>query len=219
MKLDEIINFDSFTKGLSAFKACSETWELALNEGSIPKVIGTLNGFDIHFMKCEKMKAYLYGLFDPKTNNAIMIADLSPFGKSGKVFQINLIGIDDSYRGLNFPVKLYSWIIKERNFALMTGYQQTIGGRSIWEKLGKIPHIFIFGYNTKTKESFQIDQRNLFNEDLYTDDIQDEIAQLYAEIDEIYKEDPSNTKEMFRLQKKINALADRKSTRLNSSHL
>jgi peptidoglycan hydrolase CwlO-like protein len=73
-----------------------------------------------------------------------------------------------------------------------------------------IPHIFIFGYNTKTKRSFQIDQRNLFNEDIYTDDIQDEIAQLYAEIDEIYKEDPSNTKEMSRLQKKINVLASQK---------
>ena len=67
----------------------------------------------------------------------------------------------------------------------MSGSCQSMGGRDIWTKLGKVNGIFMFAYDKAHKKSYQIEQDDLFNTDVYTADILDEIDELEQERDEI----------------------------------
>lgn len=160
------------------------------------EIVGNIGLYEIHYV--DNSYGEIYALFDEKSKKYVLMLLLYKFGKEGR--QIEKIGVRNKYRGLNLPLKLYSWLVQHGTI-LVSGYAQTKGGRSIWEKLARIPGIFMFGYDVKTKEAFQIDQNDIFNEDVYSEDIENEIKYLEQEYNELTLGPKLSDEEEHRLSK------------------
>ena len=95
-------------------------------------------------------------------------------GAAKNVFVVSIVAANKEYRGINLPTQMYSYLIQEEGLILVSDEIQTLGGRSVWEKLAKIKGIGIYGYNTNTKKVFSVDMDDIFNEDIYDDGLNDE---------------------------------------------
>jgi hypothetical protein len=147
-------------------------------------VEGNIGNFEIR-STTFRANWYYYMLFDKNKNKYAFGVELTKFGRNPRCLQIDKIGGQDGYRGMDLSVKLYSWLILQKQIILISGFSQSAGGRSIWERLAKTSNIFMFGYDITSKESFQIDTDDLFNEDIYAEDINDDINYLKLSIDEL----------------------------------
>ena len=127
-------------------------------------------------------------MFDNIRNRYAMFVCLNIFGKSSRCLQVAYLGADTYYQGMGLPIILYEFLVTKLNLVLISGSPQTPGGKSVWEKLATRPNIFMFGYDGSRKKSFQIDQHDLFNEDIYDDILADEIEELRLESDKLSKE-------------------------------
>ena len=158
-----------------------------------------------------RTKNDLYALYDITTNKYALFAELYRFRNSLSCLAIYQIGVNARYKGFNLPVKFYSWLIKNKNITLMSGESQSIGGRSIWERLAKVSGIFIFGYNVWSKKTFQIDQNDLFNEEVYDAELRKDLEDLEEEFNFNYEElaNCDNPKERIDLKKKCDINRDK----------
>ena len=104
-------------------------------------------------------------------------------GAAKNVFVVSIVAANKEYRGINLPTQMYSYLIQEEGLILVSDEIQTLGGRSVWEKLAKIKGIGIYGYNTNTKKVFSVDMDDIFNEDIYDDGLNDEIETLESEVE------------------------------------
>ena len=136
-------------------------------------------------------------LKDRKNNKIIGTTELD--GTKGPLtFAIGLSAVARPYQGLGLMTKLYAYLIIKKNFVLWTNGGQSKGGRSIWEKLSKVPGVLVYIWNSKTREATSIDP-NDWNGDvsIYTDEIEGEIETLEKEDVELYRllaEFPKNYK-------------------------
>ncbi len=176
MKLFEIENVTTVAKNNIFFDKMSEDWNEVKEDA---KIIGKLNTFNI-LCSIENNEIF-YALYDTIKKSYVLFSVLKRFGKYKNSYNTHLLSIKPEYSSLNIPVKFYSWLIKKQDLILVSCDKQSIGGRSVWEKLANYPGIHIFGYNQKTKELFEIDSSELFNENIYTQEIDDEIEQLNKE--------------------------------------
>ena len=188
-------------------------WKSNINP---PITVGKIANFDIQTKRGAGWADYdyiQYALFDTKKNKYVMVVQLCSFDSGSKGLEVLLVGVALPYQGMNLSVKLYAWLILKKNIILLSGEIQSPGGRSIWERLAMVPGVFIFGYDKSRRKSFQIDQRDLFNEDVYTDDLQKEYDELEKEHDRLdmqaYDLDYENPnykiirKKMYDLQEKM----------------
>lgn len=189
MKLFEIESHTLISKNSNLFNEVYEEWKDIVywnkDEHKQPySIIGKLGNYEIQSNR--KQKQYIFALYDKVSNDYALMVSLYLYKKTEKVFNVDRLGVKYKYQGLGLPVKLYTWLIKNQLFILMNGHAQSLGGRKIWEQLAKQPQIFMFGYDFKTKESFQIDQNDIFGEHMYTDDVEDEIVYLQKELKTLY---------------------------------
>jgi hypothetical protein len=214
MKLCEIENLKSIKKSNTGFNELYWSWKDLQRRGNIFDVVGKLNNFEIQY-NTEYISSFYYGdkyysLYDKKQNQYAMIVHLSKFKNKESVLEVDMVGVENKYKGLNLSVKLYAWLIKNKSITLVSGRQQSPGGRSIWERLAKVPGIFMFGFNILSEKSFQIEQNDLFNEDIYDDELQKEADYLYREYNatekEMHKIENSDEKEYKRLRLKCSAI-------------
>jgi hypothetical protein len=178
MTLNEIINIDRVSKSSDLYLKLVHNWIEGEKIDRPIKILGKLSGYEIQYMEIPQYKGYYYGLFDKNKNQFAFFLELSKFGRTTKCLQVEMAGIKDEYSGMNLPIKLYSWLILQQGIVMVSGFEQSIGGRSIWERLAKVSGVFIFGYDTKTKTSFQLDQNDIYNEDIYSRDVTDEYNDL-----------------------------------------
>jgi hypothetical protein len=181
------------------------------------KIEGRIGKYEIHSVIGMGEVRYFFMLFDLVNKKYAVAVELSKFGKNPTTFQIEKTGADSAYRGLNLPVKLYAWLIQHKNIILVSGYTQTHGGQSIWEKLAKTPRILVFGYNSQKHQSFQIDKNDPFDEDVFNEIADEEIAELEDDARKIYarrmeisansSEYKELTKQWFEIDRKILKLA------------
>ena len=184
MRLDEIEIDTYIRKDNSMFSGILSDIKSAMKwtdgDGKLISV-GKIGKFIIQQLDTEDGRYYTLYDSTKKTNAAA--ASTSYWGRSKKVLHVDLLGVATKYQGLNLPILLYSWIIKTQNMALMSGDVQSPGGRAVWEKLAHVPGIFMFGYDHDSRKAYQIDQNDLFNEEIYDAEVEDDIRILQQELD------------------------------------
>ncbi|VVC05070.1 Uncharacterised protein [uncultured archaeon] len=101
------------------------------------------------------------------------------------VYWIEIVRTRKEFRGQGLALKLYEFLLKKHGFTLVSGGQQTAQGKHLWERLRKIPGIFIYGWNRKKKELFQLSDPFDFSEDyIHDSDFDEEIKYLKDELEE-----------------------------------
>jgi len=150
-------------------------------------VEGKIGRFEIRSLRVKPFSStYLYyTLFDTKRNCYAAAVTLDQFGRNARSWQVASLGVETEYQGMNLSVMMYSWMITKNNLILITGMEQSAGGKLVWERLAQVPGIFIFGYDVEDKKSFQVDQNDLFNEDVYADELINERDYLEKEYNRI----------------------------------
>lgn len=196
MLLSEIESINYVNKKNSLFYEILEAFMEYKNYTNV-SLEGKIQNFEIRSLKFHS--ALYIMMYDLTTKKYVVGAVLTPFGRAKRAWQVESIGVKGNYQGMNLSVKLYEWIVKQKNLILITGMSQSIGGRSIWERLVNISGIFIFGYDIDREQSFQIDQKDLFDEDIYSDELikeRDELKNEYTKIEnQLDNLNPDTTRE------------------------
>jgi hypothetical protein len=209
MHLTEISSI-SRIKNNDLFNQLLSHWQWGIDQENVqPKKIGNIYGFEILTVYISHYHSLYYALKDASKNQYalfVCFGNFPPSSKNNKCLQETMIGVKRLYRGLGLPVALYSWLILKQNKIIMSDYIQTYGGRSIWEKLAKVPNIYIFGYDVPNKKSFQIDQTDLFNEDIYSEELANERDQLQRDYDDLKKSEDISKQELIKIKRQINNL-------------
>jgi hypothetical protein len=207
MLLSEIESYNGISHKNSLFYDILKRWKIAIGrEEKQYTVIGHIGKFEVRGIKgmVNGLMCWDLMVVDPNVKSYVAGVDLTGFGRKARSWQVDRVGVANKYQGMNLSVKIYEWLIKEQNLILLTGMSQTAGGRSIWERLASIPGIFIFGYDINKKESFQVDQKDLFNEDVYSDELtkeRDELQNEYTRIEnQLDNLNPDTTRE-YEIQK------------------
>jgi hypothetical protein len=165
--------------------------------GAYKSVVGSIGDFLVVTKKAQQL---FFFLIDKSNKKVVMACQGS--NKYTGLFCIERIGVVKSHRGMQLPIKLYSFLIKKLNYRIVSDITQSVGGRSIWEKLMKVPGIDVVGYNTRSKQTFQIDPEQPYNNDVWSSEIDDEIADFEHEKDEVGKD----SIKLANLQNKIDKL-------------
>jgi hypothetical protein len=228
MLLNEIANIVGIPKKNSMFSdmmrrwssdSSSIRWKTGVDGLSPQQIEGHIGSFEVRSQKYYEHGVWCWDfvLFDTKKRTFAAALELTSFGRNKRSWQVDRVGVANQYQGMNISIKLYEWLIKQKGLILLTGMSQTAGGKSIWERLAYTDGIFIFGYNVLRNKSFQIDQKDLFNEDIYTDDLAQEIEGLEQERDDLYDSKGTDgaarieaDKKYEALQKKIAQLSEEK---------
>jgi hypothetical protein len=131
----------------------------------------------------------------------------------GEIYEPSLLSVAHKYRGQNLAPLLYKFLIMKAGLILCSSTQQSPGGRKVWEKLAKIPGIFVYGYNPTNKNSFQIDSDDIENEYIYDIDYTDEIKYVQQELEHLKNEMQRDTPAPTSAEKdKFNKLSDQLDT-------
>jgi hypothetical protein len=183
MQIFEIeLTTDMNTRG-DSFKLMLKDWFTALKRAK-SIFLGTVGKFQIFGIDDPVTKDRLITAIDGKTP-AVLI-QLSHYTKgASNCFETQLITADEQYRGINLPTKIYAFLIREKSFILISCANQSLGAQHIWSSLAKESGIGVYGYNIKTHKVFQVDMKDLFNEDIYDTELNKEIQALYDELEDI----------------------------------
>ena len=152
---------------------------------------GRMNG--LHVYKAESYEGVLIILHNKSRNIFVAGIKFYKYRSNPKILQVSMVGVEESYRGQNIPAKLYAWLITTQKMIIMSDTLQTAGGKAIWESLARDKRIYMMGYNTHTRECINIDQNDLFNEDIYQEELKAELKELMAENTELGEFPDSNT--------------------------
>lgn len=189
MRLNEIDSINFIRKDSEVFITLYNQWKEKMRSGCEVDSVGKIGPYRIltlNYKVWSNDDCKMYCIYDiKKEEEPAGFVELYSFGNSNRVFEVNYVGISKKYQGQGLSVALYTFLIQKLNLILMSGSCQSMGGRDIWTKLGKVNGIFMFAYDKAHKKSYQIEQDDLFNTDVYTADILDEIDELEQERDEI----------------------------------
>lgn len=82
-------------------------------------------------------------------------------------FEVDRMGFSLKYQGFGIGAQLYRWlIVKGVTPVIVSGFYQTRGGRTTWEKLAKEPGILVYGWNKRRQEAFSLDPNDLSAEEV-----------------------------------------------------
>ena len=208
MLLKEIESLNYIGKNRECFLAVKDDWKRTRTEDY--SVIGQIGKFKIHTN--NNSNYIFYGLFDSNKKRYALFVSLFHFQGLKNVLGISQIGVDTPYQGMGLPVKFYTWLIQQKRIILVSGDAQSLGGRSIWERLAKVSGIFVFGYDFRKKQPFQIDVDDFYNEDIYSSDVEEENEQVQKEVEELLRQRVAfhpDSPEYRRLSKEISKLHDK----------
>ncbi len=102
--------------------------------------IGTLLSHNVFLTKPKWSSGRLYILADKKDKIMILLS-VKSFGKSWKVDSVSAAS-----RNIVPANKFYAWLIKNASITLVSGSEQSAGGKKIWERLSKEPGIGVHGW-------------------------------------------------------------------------
>ncbi len=182
MLLHEIEAIDFISKSNATFKTLEKDWTNLIKKFR-PYLLGTIAGkFRVAAVDGSlegNAQNKLVVVYDTNENKYAVFLQLTKFSNSA--YQESIIAANREYRGIDLPVQLYAFLIEEDGMIIVSDEVQTMGARSVWEKLATIPNIGVYGYNDKTKKVFQVDMDDLFNEDVYDEGLNQEIENLENE--------------------------------------
>lgn len=186
MLLNELWVDTDIKKNNNIFDTLNDTWNYIISDSiGISKLInlGKIGKYTVQFI--HESKNLSYGAICSSNSKPIAITELKRYGKGKNVYKIINLGVSSKYRGANLAPLLYKFLIMKGGLILCSGTQQSPGGRKVWEKLAQMPGIFVYAYNPLSKNSFQIDIKDIENEYVYDIDYDNEIKYMQKEKDDI----------------------------------
>ena len=179
MLINEIENYTGISKNDNrGFSAELQWWR---DYGASALGIGVIGNFSISMVTIGKYNRKTIAVYDTKVKKYAMFLRVAPFlGGAQNCYQEEYVIADKPYRGMNLPVKIYTFMIKTQNMILISDAMQTEGAQSIWKKLSEVQGIGVFGYNIVTHKVFQIDVEE-YGADVYDTDLNAEIEYLQQE--------------------------------------
>ena len=98
---------------------------------------------------------------------------------SPECVQVDRAGVSSVGSNSNLIPQLYVWLLKQKVFQSITSSNiQSPGGRSIWITLAKVPGINVFAWDSKNKKPFSIDQKDIDEDEIWDEGINDTIDSL-----------------------------------------
>ena len=189
-----------------------------------PAVVGQIDRFKIFMIEMLLFgsPAMYVAAFDTKEKRYAAYLQMEHLweAKAQNCYVARLVSVGKAYRGLNLATKMYSFLIKNENLIIVSDETQSEGGRSLWVKLAKEPGIQVYGFNTETRKVFQVDMDDLFNEDVYDDEIEKEIVDLTREQNSIEdSKNPDDIKRLKKIEKELESLEKSSSAARNNIRL
>jgi len=144
------------------------------NGNEIKVKLGNISGFDLYFREEPGISnihsTQMIQIFDTVNKKIAGFIELIKLRKSYSIVET---AVDTPYLGIGLATTVYAYLIKNKNYTLWSTDAQTKGGKTIWEKLAKIPGILVFAWDDKKKEAISLDKHDLFGEtDLYDTDVE-----------------------------------------------
>jgi hypothetical protein len=159
-------------KKTSLGKQFKSEWEDESVSGTAKKLSSKFGPYQV-LMK-QKGKVRYYAVVEQKTNQYVMFIELHSW--SNVSWYVNAVTVTDNYLGQGLAPKFYRWLITDQNLSLVSGKEQSPGGRAIWQSLSAMRGVKVFGWDTKTRKAFSVDPKTLeANVDYYNDRIESEI--------------------------------------------
>lgn len=138
------------------------------NGNEIKVILGKISGYDLYVR--NENRTQMIQIYDVINNGVAGYVELVRLNNS---YSIQETVVNKEYLGLGLATKVYAYLIKNKNYTLWSTDAQTKGGKTIWEKLAKIPGILVFAWDDKKKEAISLDKNDLFGEtDLYDTDVE-----------------------------------------------
>lgn len=213
MLIREIETIDFISKSNQTFKTLEKDWKSLIQKFK-PYLLGTIGGkFRVGAVDgslAGNAPNKLVAAYDLEGQKFAAFLQLTKFSNSA--YQESVIAADTAYRGINLPVQLYTFLIQEEGMIIVSDEVQTMGARSVWEKLAKVPGIGVYGYNDKAKKVFQVDIDDLFNEDVYDEGLNQEIETLE---NEEYELQDTRNERYFKIKTELDNLY---AARLETNH-
>jgi hypothetical protein len=215
MLLSEIEILNDISDGNTTFNVMLGNWNAELKKNR-PYLIGKISD-KFRLAGIDDVNGKTIAAYDLKENRYAAFLQIQHFfGGAPNVFATLVVSADKPYRGINLPTMLYATLIQEEGMILISDETQTEGGKSIWEKLAKVKGIAVYGYNTNTKKVFQVDMDDLFNEDVYDEGLNQEIADLE---NEEYELQDTRDERYFRIKKELEKLYNARTDTNNNVRL
>lgn len=172
------------------------------NGKEIKVILGKISGYDL-YVRNEK-RTQMIQIYDVINNRVAGYVELVRLNNS---YSIQETVVNKEYLGRGLATKVYAYLIKNKNYILWSTGAQTKGGKTIWEKLAKIPGILVFAWDDKMKEAISLDKNDLFGEeDIYDTDVEydeDKYNKLFDERESIGYSDKNKFNKLSKQMKKL----------------
>ena len=122
-----------------------------------------------------------YALYNAKTDELVGFVTTTRFSKKANSEMILNLGFAPKYQRKGLALRLYKFLILKMNKMLISGDMQTVDSKNLWERLWQTPGILVFGYDIKTKKTFQLDDSSFdaVSKEVYHEGILIQLNQIH----------------------------------------
>lgn len=76
--------------------------------------------------------------------------------ESDKTFAVEESSIHHKYIGRGLQLKLFQYIITKEKLTIVSGDSQSPGARAMWQRLSKLPGVFVYGWDEEKNKTFHV---------------------------------------------------------------
>lgn len=165
---------------------------VSLGYGNLDDVelVGRAFGYDIYFDSDESTynTVWVYDRnatrrfrnYDGDMETRYRIAASIDLTKERCGWHVDLLKVDNRYKGKNLALKIYKFLMRKMNITLMAGSSQSAGGQYVWNKLAKTSGVVV--YAKKSPYSKVVDFPKAGKRELASElfDLYDSRAEMFA---------------------------------------
>lgn len=131
--------------------------------------VGKFNGFEVW---CNELDDELsYDVVDNRNGRRKRVLELDlDYNHKMASWHVEIVRIDQRYRGMNLAPKFYRWIMRNQQITLQAGENQSPGGRYIWSQLAQMKSVSLIAIDSRGNQYEVHDEENWG--ELDSDDVQ-----------------------------------------------
>src|ERR1700739_3121484 len=165
------------------YTALNKEWQKRTRIGKLTTNLGAFGTYEVHAIDLRDEP--LFAIYDPTHEINAGFAIFMQHAQGA--YESDRIAFAPEYQGFGLGAKFYSWLLKGGICkSIMSGSYQSLGGRSTWEQLAKMPGVLVYGWNKKTDQAFSLAPNDLSAEEKMwsADRTDEETGEQLPDIDE-----------------------------------
>ena len=104
-----------------------------------------INGYDIHTYKDGNSVFFL--VKDPDSDGFLGVLEL----EESRGYYKSIVFFDEDIHGKGIAPLLYKMVVVDYGYTIVSDSEQSKGSKTLWERLSKMPGVFVYGWNPKEK--------------------------------------------------------------------